>query len=367
MQATMPTLEYLLQTLTDMATARAGLAGVGRVNQNNGHPGDVGLVGEKLPQLIERPAMVLSSLRFPHPGPLPNAGQVLKSNRRLSRFGFLDNLLRDAVIDAFSKSSFLAADPPEQLATAFGAFALNARANPEVVIPNSGSAAALPRLTRTGMGNIAPTQVNANYFWRLTRWLSRYLNLNLKVVVPVAAFNQYRAGWTLPLQQAQLVIANIQRQPDSTADQGNADRLSRLSIAKRSHVQGQASRSKLMPLFSTLQRRDDSADCLTDVIGLQPSGQPYVVVGQVMQPGRVFDLMGLSNAQDLIASCRKFLQSTVNCWPQLGRDLKLTSYRYSLTHSSIIFHPQDCGTPRPAFLSPLSRLAIAGVSSGLFR
>lgn len=138
----------------------------------------------------------------------------------------------------------------------------------------------------------------------------------------------------------------------STADQGNPHNLLMLVVGKRANVQTQRSGSKLLHTLSGFASTQDSAACLTNVVGFQPRHCLHWVISQVMQLRGVMAPLGLHHLQYLIASIGKSLQGFVNFWTQFLRDYQLALNRQSLTHSPIIVHP-NCRRLMSLFVFPL--------------
>src|SRR5690606_6377178 len=102
----------------DMSTARALLAGVFRVRQDDRNTGQPRLVVDELPQLGETPIAVPRSLFGPSsPGPRANPRQVFQGNRAVRALSFRNETLADRVVDVFLKAALATRQLPQ---VAFG-------------------------------------------------------------------------------------------------------------------------------------------------------------------------------------------------------------------------------------------------------
>jgi len=92
----------------DMPTGRTLAAGVARINRDDWHAKQFGLVGDKCPELGERPRVQNRSLAASGGCPLADMRQILKRNAAVGVVCSLYDLLRDDVIYVFGKELLFA-------------------------------------------------------------------------------------------------------------------------------------------------------------------------------------------------------------------------------------------------------------------
>lgn len=83
--------------LVHIATDRTGAGGVARVNQDDRHPQQLGLVIEKATQLMKRPAVPIVPLLPANRYPAADAREVLHGNPPAGVFGKFDDSLADGM------------------------------------------------------------------------------------------------------------------------------------------------------------------------------------------------------------------------------------------------------------------------------
>lgn len=115
----------MLYTNTQRTTCRAGLAGIGRVDELDLDAGSFRLVSDKRLQLCPGPAVQTGAHALPGLDPLPDVGQVLHGDRAaFISYRFRDNGLADFVVHMGDMAGFSARDFAEQLTCALRAVAL---------------------------------------------------------------------------------------------------------------------------------------------------------------------------------------------------------------------------------------------------
>jgi hypothetical protein len=323
----------------DMQAFVTGLTRISRVNQYQLDSRNSGFIGCELAQLVERPTMVLSMLRFTNFGVLPNARQILKRNGRISSLRFVDQLTADGVIDVCLESAFSPREPFKELFCPSDAFGLNARPNMHKVVANFLNLLSRPRQSCTGVSDILATHIDPKHFGRFVRRLSWNINLNLNVVIPIPALALHCTGGRLPFQQSKLIISNRQRQLNPSVQEGDTHKLFRFILGERSHVQRHRSGPKFVNLLLSGHGSNHPPNGLADMVCLQTRLCSDIVVGCIVQLGCVAYFLVFRYLQYLIASIRKCLQSAVNFLTQLYRHLKLAGYRYCLAHRQSMSHP----------------------------
>jgi hypothetical protein len=90
----------------DIATPRAGPAGVAWVHEHNRNPCLLGFIPDKRPQLPEAPTGMLVALAFANRYPAANVRQLFEHQRGLRVFGIRHKLFRNAIIGPPPKAAF---------------------------------------------------------------------------------------------------------------------------------------------------------------------------------------------------------------------------------------------------------------------
>jgi len=312
MQSTTATAKRLSVPVANPMAARTGLGCVGRVDQNNWNTSDRRLIGEERPELIEAPSMMLSALSLSHLGPLANAGQVFECDRAAGGNCFRYDAFRDGVIGGLTKPRFLAAEPPKQPSGRLGAFALDRATRIEITFPDCLSLAPLPRQPCTGVGYVPASKVYPDNLWRFAGGRGVKGDLDLDVVISVAALHQNGAGGLLVSQQRPLVVTNGQRQLNRTIQQRHPDKLFILPEIEGASVQRQARRVELPDLVASLQGTHNAPDSLTGMVSLEAIQRPDVVIDQVMQLSSVALIVLTRHLQHMVTAVRKRFKSGVD-------------------------------------------------------
>lgn len=88
--------------LIAVPTLVACATGIGRIDQYERHAGELRLVGDELPELMERPITVAATLCLPNRSPLADAAQVFEGYRSIRAFGLSYEPLADSVVYVLS-------------------------------------------------------------------------------------------------------------------------------------------------------------------------------------------------------------------------------------------------------------------------
>lgn len=80
------------------AAARAGAAGVARVNRQHGHAVPLGFVFKKSSELVKRPITMLGSLRFSNRYPVSDTRQIFDGQSAACAFSVKNQVFTDAVV-----------------------------------------------------------------------------------------------------------------------------------------------------------------------------------------------------------------------------------------------------------------------------
>ena len=111
--------------MATLAAAMTGLTGVGRIDQNDRHASGQRLVGNELPQLIERPAFLAIAALLAAPGALANAGQVFEGNGSPGPQGKIHDAAAGDMVDVDGMFPFAARQPFQEAACPLRAFRLS--------------------------------------------------------------------------------------------------------------------------------------------------------------------------------------------------------------------------------------------------
>ena len=115
--ATKPSLPEAISRF-DMSTGRTHLRSVGRIDDLEQYACGLGLVGDKLSQLIESPTSHAVTLRLAKPYPLTDTLEVFKSYAASGVFGLRNESLGEDVIRIATKTRFSVCNAFELLADA---------------------------------------------------------------------------------------------------------------------------------------------------------------------------------------------------------------------------------------------------------
>ncbi len=362
MPTTVTTAKHLPVSMPNMQALVAGLGRVCRVDKNHRNSSNGSLVVGEHPQLIERPTMVLSSLRFPNLCPLSDTRKVFKGDSGIQLFGLCYQRLADIVVDPILKSCLSPRKPSQQSSRTASAFGLDKTSDACVFSSDGLKLATIPVSTCRSAGYCTSAKVNPKYFGSFPSWLSRNVYPYVYVVRTLARLLQGCTGRVLPFKQGNLIPTNRQTEVLSTRLQSNPDHLSVFKILKGTNVQTDRSRSKLVDLFNCFSVTNYSPYCLADMVCLQTSSLANRFVNLMVQLNSVPTVISFSHFQYLIASISKTLKCVINVLMRLCRDYKLTLYIQGLTHAPTLTHPEGSGTFCPAFLCQVNKAVSIGVT-----
>ena len=342
--------------------AVTGFRCISGVNQNQINASNIGFIFAQQSKLVESPGIMFSSLRFSDFGPLPNTSQIFKSNySKIRRFFY--KLFADIVIDPFLKPSLSTREPSKQSFRRLSAFALNRRSYTGKFGSGFTKLFPMPRFSRRSRSNISQTDINPKHLGSLVSRLCWHFYHDVNVVIPLSGFRKSSTLWSLISQKCHLIATNFQVKINSLAFKSYAYLLLVLNVFKSSSIQANASRTKLVNLFSSFFLIDYSSDCLTDVISFQASRFSSWLVNLVMQLGCIPTVIALCYCQYLITSISKTNKCLINFLSKVYRYYQLTSYSQGLSHALIILQPDSRVNPivRGARIPPIS------IAEGLLR
>lgn len=205
----------------------ASLRRVARVYQYQLHAELNRFVVEKLPQLVERPTIRPSPLRFGTwhlISAFSDSGQVFKGDDLPVVLGISDNAVRDDVVHMFLKALLFARQPFQQVSNssasrpgALRGFLLELCSQITVMVPDFGDVFAAKRFPVRRDSDIGSAQIDTQNLIGLFRWLWVRFKLNHQVVFALSVLGQRGSFRRLPLQLAALKVADMQLKPLSLA------------------------------------------------------------------------------------------------------------------------------------------------------
>lgn len=148
-------------TLIHAAAYRASSAGIPGVNQNDRNTSNSRLVLDFLPEIVERPGVVLSPLSLANSYPFADTLEIFKCNPASGVFRSLHQLFGDAVVHVFGKATFFAAAFLEQAFGRLRAFGLQFRSEPGITVAypvHLSAGVAIPVAVR---GDVLHAEINA--------------------------------------------------------------------------------------------------------------------------------------------------------------------------------------------------------------
>lgn len=329
----------------NVQTAMARLTRVRRIDCNHLNACLDCLVGNKQSQLIERPAIRTSSLRFgarQFVGAFSDACQVLDGDHRFKRFGLLHNGFADSMVQPLLIAPLSARQPLQDLSRssasrpcAFRAFRLERCSNSRKPISNFLNVLTVPLFALRRNRDVSASEVNANHVARFD-WLRGFiLQLDVQIELAVTMLAQLSAGWLAAFELASLVVASIQLDSFASLHRGETDFPLFLSKGEQVSVAVHAGRCKFLNgLAFELCRfaicADTSASPHRHVCHQVELGFDGLV-GQRLQNNLVGNL-GFGMVVDVVASCRKRAESCLQFGDLLRSRLKLYNDGQDLFH-----------------------------------
>ena len=193
--------------MATVATAMAGLRRIGRINKYNDYPSILGFVVHKLPQLIERPGVVLRPMHLADLRALPYPGQLFEGDGFLSRPGRGNKLFADDVVDRAHMTPLLSREPFQEPFGSPCAFGLERTSDFEGVGTERLDSRAFIGSPQRIDGNPSTAQVDTQHAHiPLTAW-GRRLDLDVQKEGPIAPLDQCSTGGRLALQAGCLMVS----------------------------------------------------------------------------------------------------------------------------------------------------------------
>ena len=168
-----------------MSALAASLAGICRIDNMHRNACKQRLVGDKCPQLEERPTVHTRYVGFPGLHPSSNSFQVLKDDSEKGAFGFFNNLFRYAMVGVSTKIRFFVTDFFQVAFSRFGTAFL--QSGSQCLEPFT---AIINLLTRKRVsigsgGNLNNAEIYTKETFGFNRWLffGFYRNQKVKFIV----------------------------------------------------------------------------------------------------------------------------------------------------------------------------------------
>ena len=186
-------------SLINTTTGRAGLRGVGWINQEQRHACLSRLVVQKGAQLKERPRMQRGSLGAPKPYPRANACQIFQCNRALCALRFSHHFLAQVMVRPFCETGLVTRQSLEPSFGRFSSLALEFGSQTAVAIAYIVDRTGRMDFTIGVNRDICYAQVNAQYALNvLWHWFLNFTGSGEKefiaeqhqVRLPLAHFEQ---------------------------------------------------------------------------------------------------------------------------------------------------------------------------------
>ncbi len=209
--------------LGSIATNRTHLRGIRGVNKDNRDTVHSRFVKYLLPQIVERPAMQLGTLRLSSPYPVADTRQIFKSNSAFGALGRFDKLFADLVVHIFGKPSFFTR---QFFSSAFGrfcTFCLQPFSLPSAPFPDRIDLISGKLFTVRGSGNVGDPHVYPDKIIHI-HWI-RFVYITGGKQVKIS-FNQNKITFSpLRFKQGQLSLSCLIRDRLSPFHCPNTDSL----------------------------------------------------------------------------------------------------------------------------------------------
>jgi len=337
----------------------ARLRRMGRRNRHQRNASDIGLVSQKLPELIKRPAIAAAALRFGTRlavGPLANAAQVLQRQSSVLLPGAIDQRARDLVVDGALVASLPPGEPSQEPGNAPGALAgLQRRPSAGEAVADGLQALTAPRFALACGGNVAAAEVHPFNLGRVARFLGRNFHRHLQVVATIAAFDQRGRGRFLPLQQRPLVVAQLEWERYCPIQQCDSGTLRLQPELKGPRIQRQAGWPEALDLVRRplgLDGHRHAPNGLASVVGLQTRSRADRSIAQVMKLGFVLATSALGLGKNVVTCIDKRIQRSLDARCFTHFELAGYGFRLQLSHLSTFSNCSDLEarseTPRSA-------------------
>ena len=289
-----------------MPTQMAGFRGIGRIDQHDRDARSLRLVGHKLPQLIERPTVVVVALRFADFRPLPDAFEVFEGNLTLGSLSLLDKLFTDRVVNRAHMTCLFAGQPFQKPFGFFRAFALERAPDFRVVGTQTvhlcgfvGPCIGIDRHT-------PPAKIDTQRARGCLRDRGRTFELDVQEEHAITPLDQRRTRRCVALEPSFLVVAKRGLNPLSAVQERQTEGPIPLAEAEDALiVVNRRGFKRRMGLALDLQCRTDTRNGTNGKVRRQTKAVPHVLIAGMLDLDFVARMDGASHLSDAVARVRK--------------------------------------------------------------
>ncbi len=206
-------------------TDRASLRGVTGINQLEGHPGKGALVRDFGAQIIERPAVDSSALRFVSSTyPFTNTAEVFEPDTLTLGDSPVYDTATDGVVDRLLEAPLPSREPFQDALCAPRAFSLEGAAGSFIPSTDPLYLVAAEHRAVAQRGNARDSKVDANPPVLIFRWGRLYVNVDTDVVVSLPRLPDHGARRLPTAEKPLLISSNCNRNANPSLYCGEADR-----------------------------------------------------------------------------------------------------------------------------------------------
>lgn len=340
------------------ATARASLAGIVWVNEEDVDPTFQGFILDEGLELRKGPGVLDQALFTLDFDPLSNMRQVFQDNR-ISRFERVNDLAADDVVTIFHPITLSARQPVEHLASGRCAFALERGTQLGIFTSDVHSLFAIELEARAGRSQIYDTQVYAHSLTLAPCGIgsgSRLAKNNVDVELAFTDVERSRRG-LLSCQERTLIVTNRQLDLVTALYSAETDLKALIpQLLEPEEVFIQIEKSGLESLgsmsssFGSIDRSDDAGKAAHNIVRGKIVTFLQGIVEPAVQGVWVGNLMLQSHYQSIVAGLRVQLQRLLQRLSIFWRDLELTLDRLYKFHAGKLYHTKG-GDSRGRFLT----------------
>lgn len=206
-------------------TDRASLRGVTGINQLEGHPGKGALVRDFGAQIIERPAVDSSALRFVSSTyPFTNTAEIFEPDTLTLGDSPVYDTATDGVVDRLLEAPLPSREPFQDALCAPRAFSLEGAAGSFIPSTDPLYLVTAEHRAVAQRGNARDSKVDANPPVLIFRWGRLYVNVDTDVVVSLPRLPDHGACWLPTAEKPLLISSNYNRNANPSLYCGEADR-----------------------------------------------------------------------------------------------------------------------------------------------
>jgi hypothetical protein len=283
-----------------MSAIGAFLGGVMRVYEDDRYTGEFSFVDDFALQVVEAPGVLSSPLAFSNSYPLADASEVFEGNTGRGAFAFLNEILRDDVVDVVSETRFLSLAFPQQAFSRLCVFGLQSACKFTMSVSQIIDVAAGEAFAVAVGRNIDNAQVDTEIVFRFTFGRLRYVNADVK---PELTISVYEVGLTPNTLQVYLpVIVKDERYVDPIFKRLDVDLIGLLELPEPVVIDYRTVFfESVMLLFVALICFFYLADSADGKLRSKTEFRPDVVVAETVQNYLAVSLLLVRHVRDVIA------------------------------------------------------------------